>query len=187
MDGLHVIIHLLIHRQTFQILLERLLSLPVEILELDTVPSHLISYLFQGINFSTWRNSKDSYSRFFAYGQSKLANVLFSNQLAIKLNGTGATSNALHPGIITTDALRHVKTSMNSNPISQIIHYFLQIPWNAALMNVNDGALTQLFVATSPTLEGITGRYFVPMGLDRTDDTSIHARNVTLANLVWIK
>ena len=110
---------------------------------------------------------------------------MFSNQLATKLNGTGATSNALHPGIIATDGQRHLKTLMNSNPFSQILLFFFQMLWNAAVLTTNDGALTQLYVATSPMLEGVTGRYYIPIGLDRTDATSIHARNVTLANLLW--
>ena len=91
----------------------------------------------------------------------------------------------LHPGIIATDGQRHLKKLLNSNPFSQILLMFLQTLWNDAVLSVNDGALTQLFVATSPSLEGVTGRYYIPIGLDRTHATSPHARNVTLANLLW--
>ena len=57
--------------------------------------------------------------------------------------------------------------------------------YRLATMSVDNGALTQLYAATSPTLEGVTGRYYVPIGLDRTDTSNPHGRNVTLAKLLW--
>ena len=76
-----------------------------------------------------------------AYALSKLANVLFSNELAIRLVDTGVTSNSLHPGVITTKLLR---TGFNSEGAS-----------------VEEGAATSVFLATSPDVAGVTGRYFV--------------------------
>ena len=52
-------------------------------------------------------------------------------------------------------------------------------------MSVDNGASTQLYAATSPKMEGVTGRYFVPIALDRTEKSNPHGRNVTLAKLLW--
>jgi len=54
-------------------------------------------------------NSEKSYNSYSAYSQSKLANVLFTRELAKRLEGTGVTVNALHPGTVQTDLLRHYK------------------------------------------------------------------------------
>lgn len=53
-------------------------------------------------------NSDKSYNRYLAYSQSKLANILFTRHLALKLKGTGVTVNALHPGCIMTELPRHI-------------------------------------------------------------------------------
>ena len=146
--------------------------------------SHEQSYP-EGIRFETFKGGKALYSRFFAYGQSKLAGVLFSNELAARLNGTGATSNALHPGIIATDGQRHVKGLMMSTVVTRAILFFLECLWNAAVLSTDDGALTTLFVATSPSMGSTTGKYFIPIALDRTSATSAQAQNVTLQKELW--
>lgn len=53
-------------------------------------------------------NSEKSYNRILAYGQSKLANILFTRHLATKLNGTGVTIYCVHPGSVNTELMRHV-------------------------------------------------------------------------------
>ena len=54
-------------------------------------------------------------------------------------------------------------------------------------MSVDNGALTQLYVATSPKMEGVTGRYFIPVALDRTEAKFVnpHGLDVALAKLLW--
>lgn len=54
-------------------------------------------------------NSDQSYDEADAYNQSKLANILFANELSRKLVGTGVTVNSVHPGIVHTDLMRHMK------------------------------------------------------------------------------
>ena len=147
-----------------------------------------------------------------SYGHSKLANVLFSAELARRLNGTGATSNVIHPGKLPPlpppcrVSLRHQNPCLTvsfSVCISGIIvtelhrdmHQqpfplgFLYALFNEfyrlATMSVDNGALTQLFAATSPKLQGVTGRFFVPIALDRTEAGNPHGRNATLAKLLW--
>ena len=75
-----------------------------------------------------------------AYGQSKLANVLFSNELARRLNGTGVTSNSLHPGSIKTELTRHIKTGY-SELMSELSATLLEDP---VLMDTETGAYTQV-------------------------------------------
>ncbi|MGB5629573.1 MAG: SDR family NAD(P)-dependent oxidoreductase [Woeseiaceae bacterium] len=100
----------------------------------------------EGIQFDNLSGEK-GYDPRQAYGQSKVANGLFSRELARRLSETNATSNSLHPGVIPTNLSRYQperKYDM-SNPM------FKTIP---------QGAATQCFVATSPVLDGVTGYYF---------------------------
>lgn len=83
------------------------------------------------------------------YAQSKLANVLFSNELARRLAGTGITSNSLHPGDVATTITRD---NWLLNIGIKIAAPFLKSP--------SQGAATSLRVATDPVLAKVTGRYF---------------------------
>lgn len=86
-----------------------------------------------------------------AYGQSKLANVLFSNELARRLDGTGVTSNSLHPGVIRTNIARK-NGWWGSKLFATLRSPFMVTP--------ETGARTNLHVAMSPDVEGVTGAYF---------------------------
>lgn len=55
-------------------------------------------------------NSEKSYWRWIAYGQSKLANILFTRELARRLEGSGVTANAVHPGAVRTELMRDIGT-----------------------------------------------------------------------------
>jgi NAD(P)-dependent dehydrogenase (short-subunit alcohol dehydrogenase family) len=79
-----------------------------------------------------------------AYGQSKLANILFSNELSKRYSHTGLTSNALHPGTIKTELLRHAHFSLSGNSILSTISYIMDFAFNAIAMDANMGALTQV-------------------------------------------
>lgn len=82
-----------------------------------------------------------------AYGQSKLANILFTYELAKRLKGTGVTVNALCPGGVSTGIWRHF------NPL---LRGFLK----AILKTPEEAAKLPLYLATSKELEGATGKYF---------------------------
>ena len=88
-----------------------------------------------------------SYQGLVQYSHTKLANVLFSNELARRLEGSQVTSNALHPGGIQTDIMRD--------------NNFL-IRWITRLMfkPVTEGAKTSVMLASDPELAGVSGRYF---------------------------
>jgi NAD(P)-dependent dehydrogenase (short-subunit alcohol dehydrogenase family) len=100
----------------------------------------------EGIQFDNLSGDK-GYDPRQAYGQSKVANGLFSRELARRLADTSATSNSLHPGVIPTNLSRYQpdREYDMSNP------RFKTIP---------QGAATQCYVATSPILDGVTGYYF---------------------------
>ncbi|HEX2022102.1 MAG TPA: SDR family oxidoreductase, partial [Candidatus Thermoplasmatota archaeon] len=91
------------------------------------------------------------WSGIFAYNQSKLANVMFAFALARRLEGTGATANAVHPG--------SVRTGWARGRDSGFFRYaaFVAGPF---LIGPERGARTPLRVATDPALAGVTGRYF---------------------------
>ena len=90
------------------------------------------------------------YSPQTAYAQSKLCNLLFARELSRRLPQPRQTANALHPGVIATDLGRH-------SPIAARMGLRLLAP--LALKNVAEGAATQCYVATHPTLSQ-NGEYF---------------------------
>src|SRR5437899_6820373 len=90
------------------------------------------------------------YSGFGAYGQSKLAQVLFTRELARRLEGTGVTVNACHPGVIRTNL-----GMGGASPIVRFVRMFFKGP--------EKGAETPIFLAASPEVEGVTGKYFAKM------------------------
>jgi retinol dehydrogenase 14 len=92
-----------------------------------------------------------SYSGARAYNQSKLANVLFTYELARRLRGTGVTANAVHPGV--------VRTSFGAEDPAGIRR--LVMPLAPLFMkNPEQGAATSIHVASAPGLEQVTGRFF---------------------------
>jgi len=97
-----------------------------------------------------------------AYATSKLANVLFSSELARRLAGKGVTSNALHPGVISTKLLM---TGFGSTGAS-----------------LEKGAATSLMVALDPALATTTGRYFSD---EREVSPSAAARDESLQQKLW--
>jgi retinol dehydrogenase 14 len=86
-----------------------------------------------------------------AYSQSKLANILFSYELARRLEGTGVTATALHPGVARTGfAAEDPPPSWKL--FLPLIRLFLKTP--------QKGAATSIYLASSPEVEGVTGTYF---------------------------
>ena len=73
---------------------------------------------------------------------------MFSNELARQLNGTGVTSNALHPGMIKTELARHIEGSMKSNVALSFLYVIANVLVGATQLNADGGALTQVFYIT---------------------------------------
>jgi NAD(P)-dependent dehydrogenase (short-subunit alcohol dehydrogenase family) len=92
-----------------------------------------------------------SYSGGRAYNQSKLANVLFSYELARRLQTTSVTANALHPGMVSTSFGAEDPAGLQ-RVFVPIVRPFMKTP--------AQGAATSIYVASAPDLEQVTGRYF---------------------------
>lgn len=86
-----------------------------------------------------------------AYNQSKLANVMFTYDLARRLAGTGVTATVLHPGMTST-AFSAEDPARAFAPLVAVMRPFMRSP--------QKGAETAVYLASSPEVEGVTGRYF---------------------------
>lgn len=96
--------------------------------------------------------SQNPYRSMKVYGQAKLAVVLFTYELARRLEGTGVTVNCLHPGFVATHfGQRDVGSAFRL--LVQLIGSFGTSP--------DKGAKTSIYLASSPEVEGVTGHYFV--------------------------
>jgi retinol dehydrogenase 12 len=96
-----------------------------------------------------WEHRK--YSGIQAYSDSKLANVLFTRVLAWQLQGTGVTANCLHPGVVATNIFSHMGIG------GKILGLFGRL----FMLPPAEGAKTSVYLASSPAVEGVTGKYFV--------------------------
>jgi retinol dehydrogenase 14 len=102
------------------------------------------------INFDDLQAER-SYSAARAYNQSKLANVLFTYELARRLKGTSVTANALHPGVVRT-SFGAEDPGVVQRLFTPFMGFFLKTP--------AQGAATSIHLASAPDLEQTTGRYF---------------------------
>ena len=104
-----------------------------------------------------------SYSGARAYNQSKLANVLFTYELARRLAGTGVTANALHPGVVST--------SFGAEDPGRVQRLF--VPFMRPFMKTPaEGAARSIHVASAPELEQVTGCYFANSSAKRSSERS---------------
>ena len=97
-------------------------------------------------------NFEKSYFGFAAYARSKLANILFTYELAHRLAGSGVTVNALHPGGVATNIFS-TDFSIFGPLIKGVVSLFTLTP--------TQGADNTIYLASSPDVEGVTGKYFV--------------------------
>ena len=104
------------------------------------------------IDIEDLQGEREEFVPFEAYGRAKLAMLLTTYALARRLAGTGVTANALHPGIAATNIVEDVAPPP-VRPFLGLIRPFLPTP--------ERGARTSLYLATSPELEGISGKYFI--------------------------
>lgn len=124
------------------------------------------------INFDDLQASR-SYQGFGTYSQSKLANVLFAYELAQRLTGTGVTVNALHPGFVASNF------GKNNGRFFKLIFDYI-VPFLA--ISPEKGAETSVYLASSPEVEGITGKYFVRK---RAVSSSSASYDATTARRLW--
>ncbi len=113
------------------------------------------------MNFDDLYGEKD-FQSFRAYAQSKLANVMFTYELAERLEGMGVTVNCLHPGVVATGFGR------GGTKFFQFL-FKLGAP---LLTSPKKGAETSVFLASSPEMEDVSGKYFVNKRVQKSSDAS---------------
>jgi retinol dehydrogenase 12 len=101
------------------------------------------------VDFDDPRGAK-KYGGWHAYSQSKLANILFTAELARRLSGTGVTANCLHPGFVAS----------NFTEGNGAMGWMMRRLAGLVAIPVDEGAKTSIYLASSPEVEGITGKYF---------------------------
>jgi len=189
--GLHVLIH-------NAAVLPRRRELTVDGLEMQLAVNHLAPFLLTNLLLDLLRSSAPArvvtvsshahrgarldlddlqserrYAPTAVYSATKLANVLFTRELARRLAGTGVTANCLHPGVIATDLLGRFVPGP---------------PWLGRLASrligrgLDRGAETSIHLASSPDVEGITGEYFARRAPARSSAAS---RDPELARALW--
>ena len=103
------------------------------------------------IDFDDLQGARN-YSGQRAYNQSKLANIMFTNELARRLEGTGVTANSLHPGVVRTN-FGAEDQAWFFTVISRVARPLLKTP--------AEGAQTPIYLVSSPDMAGVTGQFFV--------------------------
>src|SRR5438128_9940864 len=106
------------------------------------------------------------------YGTSKLANILFTYELARRLDGTGVTANCLHPGAVATGLGRN--NGRLATAVTRLLRPFFRTP--------EQGAATAIYLASSPAVEGVSGKYFVDCREARSSGVSY---DESLARRLW--
>jgi NAD(P)-dependent dehydrogenase (short-subunit alcohol dehydrogenase family) len=117
---------------------------------------------------------KQKYSGWKAYQQSKLANILFTYELARRIDGTGVTANTLHPGFVRTsflEALNEARAGWLLKKIGGLIS-----------MSPEQGARTSIYLTSSPEVAGVSGRYFVK---EKPVVSSPQSRDQSTAERLW--
>lgn len=118
-------------------------------------------------------NLKNNFNLVRAYAQSKLANVLFTYELAERLKGSNVTVNCLHPGAVASQMGINRETGFGTF-ITRMLKPFFQTP--------KEGAATSIYLATSEEVKDITGRYFYRKKLVKSSKQSYDKE---LAKRLW--
>ncbi len=156
-------------------------SAPARIVNLASVAHH------GSIDLAGWqakRMPRGPFPNWQAYRQSKLANILFTYELARRLDGAGVTANCIHPGMVATNAGRDTRgpvALLFNRYRPWVVGFLLRLP-GTFLLTPEEGAEGPIFLATSPAVEGVTGKYFVKTREARSFRKS-HDRS--LAQRLW--
>jgi NAD(P)-dependent dehydrogenase (short-subunit alcohol dehydrogenase family) len=118
--------------------------------------------------------NSEKYKVMDVYGKTKLAQLLFTQYLATKLDSSGITVNAMHPGLIHTNLV-----SKNG-----VLGSILTAGWKLFGKSPKEGAKTVVYLANSKEVENISGRYFVKCNPVKLGS---HAVDTTVAQILWDK
>jgi len=142
-------------------------SAPARIITVASIGHRQATLDFSDLQFER------GYSIMRAYSRSKLANILFSNELARRLAGTGVTSNSLHPGAVDTRIW--TGAPMWARPLIQIV-------FRPFFISAAEGGSYIVALAARPELSAVTGRYFEK---DKLSSPSALAADEALARRLW--
>jgi len=106
--------------------------------------------------------SEKGYSGMRAYGMSKLANVMFTYELARRMEGKGVTANVLHPGFVASEFAK------NNGILVRLFMPLLRL----FMISPEEGAKTSIYLASSPQVESVTGQYYVKEKATRSSEVS---------------
>ncbi|MFV1992197.1 MAG: SDR family oxidoreductase [Acidimicrobiales bacterium] len=150
-----------------ELLLDRLKqSAPARVVTVSSVAHRFSDIDFDDINYTK------KYRGMQAYGRSKLANILFTRELARRLEGTEVTANAAHPGPVASNFGHN-----NSGIMAALVK--VTAPF---MRSTAKGAETSIYLATSPEVDGVTGQYFAN---SRQKQPSKAAMNDADAERLW--
>jgi len=129
----------------------------------NSKPSRIVNvastaHRYGKLDVNGWVSAKE-YSAFGAYANSKLANVLFTYELARRLEGTGVTANCLHPGAVASNLFRGLPG-------------FLEALIKLVTISPERGARTSIYLASAPDVHGITGKYFARRRPEKSSEAS---------------
>ncbi len=149
------------------LLLERLIA---------SAPARVVNVASEAHRFGTLEiddlQSERSYGAMRSYGRTKFANILFTYELARRLDGTGVTAHCVHPGAVAT-RLGH-NNGLLGRVVTGLLRPFFRSPAG--------GAAPSLHAATADELEGVTGRYFSARGEIRSAPATY---DPALARQLW--
>ncbi|XP_078515673.1 retinol dehydrogenase 12-like [Lissotriton helveticus] len=140
-------------------------STPARIVNVSSLAHHFGKIRFEDIHCEKSYNSGLSYCR------SKLANILFTRELAKRLQGTQVTVNALHPGSVHSELVRH--------------SFWLSTAWNLCsffLKTPKEGAQTSIYCSVAEELDSVSGKYFSDCS---PAYVASHGRNDETAKKLW--
>ncbi len=168
-DGLEMTFAL--NHMSYFILTQRLLPLlksntPARIINVSSA-----AHFGATLNFDDLQNMH-GYNGWKAYSQSKLANLYFTYELARRLENSGITANALHPGFVATGF------GKNNGRLLNTLFAFSQL----MAVSPQEGAETSIYLASSPELDGVNGKYFVNK---RDAPSSPISYNEQIARRLW--
>ncbi|HWU90710.1 MAG TPA: SDR family oxidoreductase [Kofleriaceae bacterium] len=157
------------HYLLTRLLLDRIVaSAPARIVNVASA-AH---YRVKQIDWDVLRERTRSVTGMAEYGVSKLANVLFTKELARRLDATKVTTYAVHPGVVATNVWRRLP-----GPLRWVVKKLMITP--------EEGAVASLRCATAPELAGETGRYYDVGGTEQAP--SRLAEDAELARTLWTK
>jgi len=126
------------------------------------------AHRFTDMNFDDLQSEKN-FNNFKAYGQSKLADILFVKKLSELLKGTGVTANCLHPGVVAT----HLFDKMGG---------FMKGIFGMMMISPEKGAATSIYLATSDEVKEVSGEYFKKKKITKSSAASYNKES---AEKLW--